>query len=1246
MKKMYKNRPRIYHQDSLGYPESLPVTEKKQDIVNAISNNQVVIITGETGSGKSTQLPKMCLEANQGRKGMIGITQPRRIAAVSLAKRVAEELGPWHKGIVGCKIRFRDNTSPSTVIKFMTDGILLAEMQKDRKLNAYDTIIIDEAHERSVNIDFLMGILRGLIKTRNDLKVIITSATINTQKISAAFEDAPVISVTGRTYPVDIIYKPLNSEKEEAGDITYIDQTIDTVVELEQSRKKGDILIFMPTEADIRETVQRLEGSMNNCIILPLFGRLSTADQQKIFSNFPRRKVVVATNVAETSITVPGITYVIDTGLARIAEYNPQARTSGLAIKPVSKSSAEQRKGRCGRVKSGICIRLYSEDDLLNRPDFTQPEIMRSNLAEVILRMLFLKLGNVETFPFIDPPSLRSIKEGFKLLKELDALDTEGRLTKTGRIMARLPLDPRISRMLIQARKEKAVREIIVIAAGLSIQDPRERPAEKEGQADQAHARFKSPGSDFLTLMKIWEVYERFLKTSPTQNQRRKFCRQNFLSFSRMREWREIYDQICLVLKENKNFKINTQTASYEAVHKSVLSGFLSYIAIKKETNIYQGAHNKKLMLFPGSVIFKKGGDWIVSAEQVKTSKLFARIAASIEPEWIEPIAHNVCVYQYSAPHWEKKRGQVVALEKVLVFGLVIEAQRKIDYSKINLKEAREIFIRSALVQGDVQSPFSFLLYNQKVIKEIQSIEAKTRRRDLLVDEETIFEFYDKRIGDICDIRTFGNMLKKKGDDSFLRMDKNDLMLKTPDMDSLTQFPRTMRVGGNELPLSYLFEPNNEKDGVTLRVPVEFIGQIPAEPFEWLVPGLVKEKINFLFKGLPKAYRKQLVPLSRAASLVFDELTPYKEPFLQALERVVMSRFGILVSRDVWPIDKLPEHLVMRFEVIDKDGRILASSRDFKDLIKKAKQTVSDAIWTEATQKWEVSGRTKWDFKDLPQSIRLDSGPGVPRLAFPAIIDENGTIGVRLFREKKDADAANKQGFVRLVELYFKDQVKWLKKKWVMPDKEFIYLDFNIADIRVQIIRYILRQVFNAPASGPPLKDIFLKKTNELKTCLKDAADEIFFLITDTLKEGRITIEHLLELKKKAGTNLFLQEMFENFIKDTKKYFPMDFPDKYTINMLENLKRYLKGIKIRAERAGIDPEKDLKKAQEIIFFARFLDDSMAVQNISPEKLSALEEFSWMVEEFKVKIFAPELGASKLVSAKQLRKKIKEINELF
>ncbi len=1268
------------------YPAELPITEWREKIVGALRERQVIVITGETGSGKSTQIPKFCLEAGRGQNGLIGCTQPRRIAAITLASRVSEELGSDGPRLVGYKIRFQDRTARSTRIKFMTDGILLAEAQRDRHFRAYDTIIVDEAHERTLNIDFLLGILKQTLARRPELKVIITSATIDPEKFSRAFGGAPIIEVSGRTYPVEVWYRPPEvNDEEEAEEVSYIDQAVSSVDLLRRGPgKRGDILVFMPTESDIRETVQRLEEKRYmNTAVLPLFGRMAAGDQQKIFAPISRDKIVVATNVAETSITIPRIRYVIDTGLARIAQYNTRSRTRNLPVAPVSQASADQRKGRCGRVEAGICVRLYSERDYLDRPLYTLPEIQRSNLAEVILRMLYLKLGRIQDFPFLDPPSPSAIKDGFGVLRELGAVDEHQRLTGIGKMMARLPLDPRISRMLLEARQENALRELIIIAAALSIQDPRERPLDQEAQADQAHAVFRDPRSDFVTLLKIWQACRQEPVTgelltvansepaaAPTPEERsiakggrnggngdissrrsagqlRKFCRERFLSFRRMREWRDIVEEIRSILDELRDFIENTTPAGYDAIHRSILSGYLSQVALRKEKNIYTAARGTQAMIFPGSCLFNKGGSWIVASELVQTSRLFARTAANIDPEWIEEIGRHLCRYSWSEPHWEKSRGQVLAFERVTLFGLTIVERRKVDFWRLKPKEAREIFIRSALVEGDLPGKHGFLEHNRRLLARIEELESKARRRDLLVDEEVLYGFYDSRIPELADLRSFDSFIKKQGGDRFLRMTEEDLLRAQPDFETLDLFPDTISANDIELPLKYSFRPGEEEDGVTLKVPVHTLPAISPAPFDWLVPGLIPEKVLILLKGLPKSTRKHLVPVNETARRISESLDFGKGDFYDQLSRKTFDLTGVRVPPEMWDEDQLPPHLRMRFEATGAQGNVLGAGRDLHSLKPLAIERHDDRLWQEARKKWEREGVTRWDFGDVPANVEIGTDAlGLPRLAYPGLADEEGSVSIRLFTDPVKAAESTRQGLLRLYEATFAPELKQLRKDWVFPAdfSSKVFFMGSLKEASAMLHDYIVRELFGLQSPQAPDRERFFATVERLRGRLAALGAEIRSAVLDAVGERQEARAALERFKKMAGGNPAVLSRLKVIAAELEWLLPPDFLSHSTSPQLRMLPRYLRALKIRAERAYVSPEKDRAKEEQVAPFREILEELRNKKRPDERWEEFIGEVWHMIEEFKISLFAPEIKTLFPISANRIEKKLRDVSK--
>ena len=1257
----------------INYPDELPITAYRDEIIKAIGNHNVVIISGDTGSGKTTQLPKMCLEAGRGRKKMIGCTQPRRIAAITVAARVEEELGENFEDIVGHKIRFQNKTNRNTKIKFMTDGILLAETRSDHGLYAYDTLIIDEAHERSLNIDFLLGYAKQLLSKRKDLKIIITSATIDTEKFAAHFNKAPVIEVSGRTYPVEVRYRPAEESGDEKENNSYIDLAVQEVLSLRHNRESGDILIFMPTERDISETVEILNQELNPHVtrkkshypkshtrILPLFGRLRASDQSRVFRSFKGQKIIVATNIAETSITVPGIRYVIDTGLARISMYNVRARTTSMPVSSVSRASCDQRKGRCGRLGPGICIRLYSQDEYQNRPEFTLPEIKRSNLAEVILRMINLKLGDPATFPFLEPPTARAIRDGYELLHELGAIDTTGkefRLSATGIIMAKLPLDPRISRMIIEAREHNCLQEIVIIASALAIQDPRIRPAEVEAQADTAHAKFRVHPSDYLAFLKMWEEFNNVpfkgkeKNKKKSRSQMRKFCRSHFLSYQRLREWQDIYDQITTTLRAERSFSMNRQPASFEDIHYAILSGFLRNIGFRKEKNIYQGARGKELMTFPGSVLFNKGGQWIMAAELVETSRLYARVAANIKVEWIEPLAGSLCRSSYSNPRWEKKSGQVIADEKVTLFGLVIAASRKSNYARISdatREEARDIFIHSALIQGELSGRYPFLENNKKLISHFEKIEDRLRQRNVLADDYILYKFYDSRLDpSVLDRASLNRFLKNQGNDNFLFMTEQDILMESPEADKLSDFPKQLSLGeGFSLKLSYSFDPGGDADGVSVMIPVELLDHVSPELFEWLVPGLLSEKVLFLLKGLPKNIRKQLIPIQQTADNVTRKLTIYKGSLYRQMEEHIHQFYRVRISRSQWPVEQIPPHLKIRYILQNGAGKTLRTSRNFSELkVDKGGEQESGTL-NQLRKKWERTNITTWDFENLPEKIPLQSKNNkLLGFAYPCLHkNEQGHISIRLFTDSAEIRRISREGLLGLYSLQFPKQFKILKKDCTLPSSLWALYEGlgSRQQLSEDVYHFVLDEIFGSKISLWPTKEIFSNLVDTIKKeGLFNRARQLTELVLNLLRERRQTIDQMNRLKNMTQTKSKTAFKVNPFKEELTEIVPADFLQQFNTEQMTSAIRYCKALQIRMERAYASPEKDQVKAEQILsFISRFKE--LCPKEPSPECLKLLEEYRNMLAEFKISIFAQEMKTRFPVSTKRLEKIWQEI----
>jgi ATP-dependent helicase HrpA len=1409
-----QNRPEIR------FNEDLPIFDKRDEIIDGIRRHPVVVVSGETGSGKTTQLPKFCLAAGRGIDGVIGCTQPRRIAATTVARRIAEELGEETGRAVGYKIRFKERTARETYIKIMTDGILLAETQGDPLLSAYDTLIVDEAHERSLNIDFILGFLKTLQRRRNDLKLIITSATIDTAKFSRAFGNAPVIEVSGRMFPVETEYTEPDENQTANGELTHVDLAVRAAERILKQTRSGDMLVFMPTEQDIRETCDLITATHPTGVrVMPLFARLTGAEQKKVFARSDNRKIIVATNVAETSITIPGIKYVIDSGLARISRYLPRTRTTSLPITPISKSSADQRKGRCGRVENGVCIRLYAEDDYEARPRYTPPEILRANLAEVILRMISLNLGDIAEFPFIDRPQINSIKDGFNLLIELGAIAqktedrrqttddrrqrtedrgqrtedggrkaedggqrAEGRgqraegeevgirnveagkrgigkgehgqisesegvvgnkygnrfeLTEIGRVMAMIPLDPRLSRMLIEARNQGCISEIAIIAAVLSIQDPRERPADKTRDADRVHAMFDDPESDFVTFLNIWHRYHDHWQTVKSNNQMKRYCREHFISYKRMREWRDVHAQIVAVIEEHniwksevgmrksergkrkwegeswksekgpafarkrddvagrrsadkrlpkqanekvdgkeRNFEeyrrkaevsqqIETRgttvagndpisdfripTSKFVSVHKSILSGFLSNIAQKKEKNYYRAAKGREVMIFPGSGLFDRAGGWIVAAEVVETSRVFARSVAKIDSAWLEEIGQDLCRYTYLHPHWERNRGEVVASEQVTLFGLIIVPERKVSFGRINPKEASDIFIQSALVNADVRKPFPFMNHNQKLIGSIRDLENRFRRRDILISEPELFNFYRERLPIIYDIRKLARYLKRKGNDRFLRMRKADLLRYDPDQAAIEQFPNRLELAGQSFNCSYAFEPGENNDGVTIKIPAALAPSVPAETLDWMVPGLYAEKIEGLIKGLPKRYRKKLVPIKDTVDIICQEMPKTGGSLRTALSQFIYRRFRLDIPAAVWSDEALSDHLRMRIAITTPDGKEIRSGRDPAILSQDAHDSSVSHEFEKLRRKWEKFKLTSWDFGDLPERI---SEPGRLRnnwIAYPALVKDNESdkwVHLRLFQQRDKALSAHLEGVLTLYTIHFANDLKFLKRQLRLPPGTSTAADSfgGARQFERKLYRQVLHTLFSKNIRSQHDFYAYAAKTGPLVLSSGVALLERTLPVLAAYHEASRQISRLLG---GCRGNPGITAVFDELIRGLQRLVPENFAELYDEDRCNHLTRYIKAIMIRGERALADFEKDQVKASEIRRFSDSLN--RLLETLSPsasdDKRKAIEAYFWMLEEYKVSVFAQELKTAIPISAKRLKQKLQQIERM-
>lgn len=1213
----------------LTYPEVLPIAARKDEIVRAIREHPVVIVAGETGSGKTTQLPKMCLEAGRGVAAKIACTQPRRVAALSVSRRIAEELNVAWGAEVGCKIRFKDETASETRIKMMTDGMLLAEIQGDPNLYEYDTIIIDEAHERSLNIDFLLGYLRLLQKRRPELRIVITSATIDTEAFSKAFDDAPIIEVSGRMYPVDVQYLPI----EDLAGETYIDAAV-TAVDMVVDAGRGDILVFMPTEKDIHETRRRLEGRhFRFTEILPLFGRLTAGDQQKVFYEQRYRRIVVATNIAETSITIPGIRYVIDTGLARISRHNPRNQTHRLPVEEISQSSARQRAGRCGRVQNGVCIRLYDEKSFLARPEYTQPEIQRSDLAEVILRMIALRLGDVETFPFIDPPRSQAIQGGFNVLRALDAIDDRKHLTPLGRDMARLPLAPTVSRMILQARKERALREVLVIASAISIQDPRVRPLEQEKAADQEHKRFVDGESDFVALLNIWKAYHDTFEKLRTQSQMRKFCKQHFLSFNRMREWRDIYMQIRHTLREMGDFRMNRDDAGYDAIHRSVVSGLLGNVAQKKEGNMYRAARGRDVMLFPGSGLFQRreGGEddkrstpgWVVAAEVVETSRLFARTVARIQPSWLAELGAHLCRASYKEPFYSMRSGRVLATEILTLHGLQV-GQKRVGYGRIDASAATEIFIREALVNDEVALPYEFVAQNRDLRARVETWQMQQRLMQFLDLDEAAYRFYAERLENVSSTHDLNRLIKRKGAD-FLLMSEKHLAGEQVDFDR-DAFPNFLEVDGEEVPLSYAYRPGQDRDGVTLQLPYKMVHFVQPEVLDWLVPGLLEEKITHLLRGLPKSIRKRFVPVPDKAREIAAALQPTHGAFLDSLSAHILSHYGIEISQSDWNVRDLPEHLQMRVEVQDEKEQAIVAARDLRVLreqLDAREEDVQSDAWMRAQKqvaRRDVTGQT---IGELPERIEVMQAGGMPVFGYVGLKREGDRVDVCLFKRADEAERETQAGWLRLCAREMRDEMRALKRSL----GDLAQFEGGREALREGAYANLMAHLFTRDAAFPITRQRFDSRVQQARLYLQHLAPQLIQ-----------AMESLFETHREIR---LLRGGYPEVEADLARLMPPDFLRQTPYDQVLHLGRFLKAIVIRAERAMLDPMKDRQKAEQVQPFQDAVDELMDSE-LTGEKRDAVQALRWMVEEFRVSVFAQELGTAQKVSPKRLYDKLEQV----
>ena len=1280
------------------YDDALPIAAKRDEIKAAIAKHQVVVIAGETGSGKTTQLPKICLELGRGVHGLIGHTQPRRLAARSVATRVAEEIGTPLGELVGYQVRFEDQSSERSLIKLMTDGILLAETQHDRYLEKYDTLIVDEAHERSLNIDFLLGYLKTLLVRRPDLKLIITSATIDLQRFSEHFGGAPIVEVSGRTYPVDTWYRPLTSEQDEDGNRVEEDLSVDQAIlasldeiaafEKADGKRPGDVLVFLPGEREIRDCAEVLrKANLRFTEVLPLYARLSPAEQQKIFAPMGARKIVLATNVAETSLTVPGIRYVIDSGTARISRYSYRAKVQRLPIEAVSQASANQRKGRCGRVEAGICVRLYSEDDFNGRPAFTDPEILRTNLAAVILQMLHLRLGEIEDFPFIEPPDGKAISDGFNLLQELSAVSREGQLTALGRQLARLPVDPRLGRMVLEGASQGSLEEVLIIASSLSVQDPRERPSDRQQAADQAHAQWKDVDSDFAALINLWRGFEE-QRQALGSGALRSWCRKNFLNYLRLREWRDAHRQLVLIVRELRLAEGNSgqgrselardqrsagqtaiskdrqQAGSYEkqasgksaetdeaaqrakgyaAVHKAILSGLLSQIGQKTEDGDYLGARQRRFWVHPSSVIGRKKPTWIMASELVETTKLFARMVAKIEPDWIEPLAPHLIKKNHLEPHWEKKRGQVVAYEQISLYGLIVVGRRPVHYGPIDPVVARELFIREGLVGGEILSRAKCLSANRKLLEQLDELEAKARRRDILADEETLFAYYEARLpAEIHQAATFDSWYKTESqkDPQLLIMREEDVLARDAKEITAAQYPDSLRLGELSLPLSYHFEPNHPRDGVTLRVPAPLLPQLPAERLQWLVPGLLEAKCIALVRNLPKALRKNFVPVPDFVGAALSKLSVGQGSLPAALGRELQRMTGVRVTDEAWAEAEaqLDSHLKMNLEVVDTHGKLLGEGRDLAELCARFSEASQAALALPQTEKNQQSVEAK-AFVAVAEKTQQQIA-GLSLTVYPALVEEGGTVKEGRFPTQAEAEFQHRRALQRLLLQQLAEQAKFLRGKLPgLTELSLLHRELGRVEALVEDILLasldscILDGEATLPRDGAALAALAERKRGDWSS----HAERLAKLCLEILKlwhglqkrfKGKIDLAQAIALNdiKLQLSNL----VYPGFVRET--------PGEW----LKELPRYLKAIEQRLDKIGAQLQRDRVWSGELAGYWEQYQARLGKHRQEGKRDPQLSLYRWMLEEYRVSLFAQQLGTKLAVSDKRLSKQWSQV----
>lgn len=1265
----------------INYDENLPISAKRDDIKALIAGHQVVVLAGETGSGKTTQLPKICLELGRGVRGMIGHTQPRRIAARTVASRIAEELQVQLGNSVGYQVRFTDHSTAVTHIKLMTDGILLAEIQQDPLLYKYDTLIIDEAHERSLNIDFLLGYLGGLLTQRPELKLIITSATIDLQKFAEHFKSrdgkpAPIIEVSGRTFPVETLYRPWDEDYQDISEA--IVGAIEEILTM-PNKSHGDILVFCSGEREIREASHAIKkANFRDLEILPLYARLSLAEQNRVFQGHRGRRVVLATNVAETSLTVPGIGYVIDPGRARISRYSVRTKVQRLPIEAISQASANQRKGRCGRVSDGVCIRLYDETDFLSRPEFTDPEIQRTNLAAVVLQMLQLRIGDVRKFNFVDKPENRLINDGFKLLEEIQAVNRQGKITQLGQQLYNLPVDPRFGRIIIEAAKYECLREVLIIISGLSIQDPRERPAEKRQASDEKHRRFWDEHSDFISYVTLWNYLED-QRQEFSQNQLRKLCKKEFINYLRVREWRDLHHQLRIAIK-SLGFRENKEPANYDAIHRGLLAGFLSNVGLKQEeekANVgrakdgskakkvtsYIGSRNRRFQIFPGSSQFKKRPQWLMAAEYIETSQLYAHEIGRIEPQWVQQAATHLIKHHYFEPFYDAITGQVMAFDRVTLFGLPLVEKQRVQYSKINRAEAREVFIRQALVEGayqknkrtkksieaarrywrktnatgegDESSVKNFFIYNELLIAKVESLEAKSRRRDILVDDEVIYEFYNEVVpADITNLAGFEHWRThaEQAQPNLLKLEQGILMLHAAGDITGAQFPDYIQTDGMTLPLVYHFEPGHQDDGVSVQVPVDFLHMISATRLQWLVPGLLRDKCIALVKALPKQLRKQLVPVPQFVDRALARLSPGKQPLSEALSDVFSILSDVKIPSDAWREQNLDDFYVMNIQVVDDAGNIIDRSRDIDSLKQQYRNQVKKSLQQShhALERTEISC---WNFETLQQQVSIPRG-AVQVKGFPAIIDKQQHVDIAILDNPQDAAWETRRGVLRLANLALSHTTKYLTKQ-LLKGKD---LGLAVVDIgkRDQVIEDIIHAAINRACFR---EDSLLWDEKSFNKCIETGRSELVSVAEEYEHLMAESLSKVLAIKKQMKTNknaLLLAFTFADVQHQLANLFAPGFLCATPWRWLQHYPRYLEAILLRLEKAPQNPQRDRVHCGNLESHWQRHKDLLQKNGVADYAACEVwQDYRWMIEELRVSLFAQTLKTQMPVSDKRL-----------